>query len=314
MEPVQDIHSPKEINPKINPKKFKPKPYNGHFFWKTAWRAITRKKSRLVGFLIILMFIVMAIVGPWIYPKQLPIDPNAIFAPISWKYPLGTDFEGTSNLALIITGARYVLSAAAMGALFTVVIGTVLGLVAGYFVGWSDSIIMRITDFFLTVPAFPLLVVLSTIWNFGQPIAMGFVLGITGWGGLARAVRSQTLSLRERGFIEAARGLRLSSFYILFREILPNVSSYIGMNLLTSVTGCIYAEVGLFFLGVVPFHVSNWGVMLNLAVFSAGAMSSAEALPYLLSPLLALLLLTLGIVLFLDAIDEMFNPRLKEDI
>ncbi|MFC4619199.1 ABC transporter permease [Camelliibacillus cellulosilyticus] len=305
MEPAQMIRSPKE---------FKPKMYRGPSFWKTAWRATTRKPARLVGFLIILMFTLMAIAGPWFYPKELPIDPNAIYAPISWKFPLGTDFEGTSNLALIITGARYVLFAAAMGALFTVIIGTIMGLVAGYYAGWSDSIIMRITDFFLTVPSFPLLVVLSTVWNFSQPIAMGFVLGITSWGGLARAVRSQTLSLRERGFIEASRGLGLSPFYILFREILPNIGSYIGMNLLTAVTGCIYAEVGLFFLGVVPFHVNNWGVMLNLAVFSAGAMSSAAALPYLLSPLVALLLLTLGIVLFLDAVDEMFNPRLKEEL
>lgn len=295
-----------------SPEPLKIKSYHQQSFLKTAWKAISRKTSRMIGFVIIIIFTLMAIVGPYLYPKELPIDPNAIYAPISWKYPLGTDFEGTSNLALIITGARYVLLAAAFGAIFTVIFGTILGLVAGYFVGWSDSIIMRITDFFLTVPSFPLLVVLSTVWNFGQPLAMGFILGITGWGGMARAVRSQTLSLRERGFVEAAKSLGLSPFYILFREILPNVSSYIGMNLLTSITGCIYAEVGLFFLGVVPFHVNNWGVMLNMAVFSAGAMSSPSALPYLLSPLLALLILTLGIVLFLDAIDEIFNPRLRE--
>jgi peptide/nickel transport system permease protein len=281
-------------------------------FLKSAWHIILKKPSRLLGLGIIILFALMAIVGPYLYPRELPINPNAIYAPISWHYPMGTDFEGTSNLALIITGARYVLFAAAMAAVFTVVFGTVLGLVAGYYLGWSDSIIMRITDFILTIPGFPLLVVLSTVWNFGQPVAMGFVLGITGWGGLARAVRSQTLSLRERGFIEAARTLGLSPMHILFKEILPNVGSYIAMNLLLAVTGSIYAEVGLFFLGVVPFQVNNWGVMLNLAVFSAGAMSSTQALPYLLSPLLALLILTLGVVLFLDAVDEMFNPRLKE--
>ncbi len=280
-------------------------------FWAFAWQTIVKKPGRLIGFIIILLFTFMGIFGPYLYPAQLPINPNAIYAPISWQYPLGADFEGTSNLALVITGARYVLFAAAMGAVFTVAFGTILGLCAGYFIGWTDSVIMRITDFILTIPSFPLLVVLSTVWNFGQPVAMGFVLGITGWGGLARAVRSQTMSLRERGFIEAARGLGLSPLYILFREILPNVGSYIAMNLLLSVTGSIYAEVGLFFLGVVPFQVNNWGVMLNLAVFSAGAMSSPQALPYLLSPMLAILILTLGIVLFLDALDEMFNPRLR---
>ncbi|MCY0879048.1 MAG: ABC transporter permease [Firmicutes bacterium] len=281
-------------------------------FLSIAWRVISARPSRMLGLAIIVFFALMAIVGPFLYPHNLPINPNAIYAPPSLRYPLGTDFEGTSNLALIVTGARYVLFAALMAALFTVFFGTSIGLVSGYFLGPTDTILMRITDFILTIPGFPLLVVLSTVWNFGQPIAMGFVLGITGWGGLARAVRSQTLSLRERGFVEAARGLGLPWWHIVFQEILPNIGPYIAMNLLVSITGGIYAEVGLFYLGVVPFHVNNWGVMLNLAVFTGGALQSPQALPYLLSPLVCILLLTLGVVLFLDAMDEMFNPRLRE--
>lgn len=284
----------------------------GESFLRMAWRVVKARPSRVLGLAIIVFFALMGLFGPLLYPHNLPIDPNAIYAPPSLKYPLGTDFEGTSNLALVITGARYVLFAALMAALFTVVLGTGIGLVSGYFLGVADSILMRITDFILTIPGFPLLVVLSTVWNFGQPVAMGFVLGITGWGGLARAVRSQTLSLRERGFIEAARGMGLPWWHIVFREILPNMGPYIAMNLLVSITGAIYAEVGLFYLGVVPFHVNNWGVMLNLAVFTGGAMQSPEALPYLLSPLVAILILTLGVVLFLDALDEIFNPRLRE--
>lgn len=281
-------------------------------FWQMAWKVITAKPSRLLGLIIMAAFTLMAIFGPLIYPHNLPINSSAIYAPPSLHYPLGTDFEGTSNLALVITGARYVLFAAFLAAIFTVVFGTGIGLVSGYFLGFTDGILMRITDFILTIPSFPLLVVLSTVWNFGQPIAMGFVLGITGWGGLARAVRSQTLSLRERGFIEASRSLGLPWWHIVFREILPNMGPYIAMNLLVSITGSIYAEVGLFYLGVVPFHVNNWGVMLNLAVFTGGAMESPRALPYLLTPLVAILILTLGIVLFLDAMDEIFNPRLRE--
>lgn len=281
-------------------------------FIRMAWRVIKAKPTRILGLGIIVLFTAMAIFGPMLYPPNLPIDPNAIYAPPSFHFLLGTDFEGTSNLALVITGARYVLFAALMAAIFTVVIGTGLGLLSGYYRGATDNVLMRITDFFLTIPAFPLLVVLSTVWNFGQPVAMGFVLGITSWGGLARAVRSQTLSLKERGFIEAARGMGLPWWHIVFREILPNMGPYIAMNLLVSITGAIYAEVGLFYLGVVPFHVNNWGVMLNLAVFTGGAMESPQALPYLISPLACILILTLGVVLFLDALDEIFNPRLRE--
>ena len=141
---------------------------------------------------------------------------------------------------------------------------------------------------------------------------MAIALGVTGWGGVARAVRSQTLSLRERGFLEAARGLGLSSRHVMVKELLPNLAPFVAMNMLLSVTSIIAAEVALFFLGVVPFSSSNWGVMLNQAVFSGGAMDSPAALSYLLSPLVCILLITIGIVLFMDAIDELFNPRLRE--
>lgn len=172
---------------------------------------------------------------------------------------------------------------------------------------------MRVTDMKLTIPGLPLLLVLATVWKFGNPLQMGLVLGLLGWGGVARAVRAQTLSLRERGFIEAARGLGLSTGHIIGKELLPSMAPYIAMNMLIAVTGAVYAQVGLFFLGVLPYESNNWGVMLNLAVFQAGAMITPYALGYLLAPLLAILLLTLGIVLVVDAMDEIFNPRLREE-
>ena len=91
------------------------------------------------------------------------------------------------------------------------------------------------------------------------------------------------------------------------------MAPFIAMNMLIAVTGAVYAQVGLFFLGVLPFEANNWGVMLNLAVFGGGALTTTSALPYLMAPLLAILLLTLGIVLVVDAMDEIFNPRLREE-
>jgi peptide/nickel transport system permease protein len=276
------------------------------------WRVLVRTPGRVFGVIVITVFALMAIVGPYLYPGNLPIDPGAIYAAPSLAHPLGTDFEGADVLALVVTGARYVLLSAVIAAVVMVVVGAGAGIAAGYYGGARDSALMRVTDVVLTVPGFPLLIVLSTVWDFGSPYAMGLVLGIFGWGGLARAVRSQTLSLRGRGFLEAARGLGLPGRHIMAREVLPNVAPYVAMNLLLSVTGAIYAEVGLFFLGVVPFNASNWGVMLNIAVFSAGAVTSPQALTYLLSPLVCILALTLAIVLMLNAVDEWFNPRLRE--
>ncbi|MFF4648549.1 ABC transporter permease [Streptomyces sp. NPDC001380] len=280
--------------------------------WAAALRVLVRKPGRIVGLAILVFFALMGVFGPYLYPGDLAVDPEAIYAPPSAQHWLGTDFAGSDVLQELVVGARYVLLTAAVAALATVVIGTTVGLVAGYHRGLADSALMRATDFVLTIPGLPLLIVLSTLWSFGQPLQMGLVLGVTGWGGVARAVRSQTLSLRERGFLEAARGLGLPTRHVIVRELLPNIAPFVAMNLLLAVIQFIGAEVALFFLGVVPFSSSNWGVMLNQAVFSGGVMNSPEALTYLLAPLVCILLITLGIVLFLDAIDELFNPRLRE--
>ncbi len=278
----------------------------------SARAVVLRRPGRVIGLAILVFFALMGIFGPYVYSGQLAVDPDNIYAAPSAAHWLGTDFAGSDVLQEVIIGARYVLLTAAFAALITAAIGTATGLIAGYHRGLTDSALMRVTDFILTIPGFPLLIVLSTIWSFGNPLEMGLVLGLTGWGGVARAVRSQTLSLRERGFLEAARGLGLSNRHIIVKELLPNIAPFVAMNLLLSVIAFIGAEVGLFFLGVVPFSSSNWGVMLNEAVFAGGAMNSPQALSYLLAPLVCILLLTLGIVLFLDAVDELFNPRLRE--
>ncbi|MFF3669693.1 ABC transporter permease [Microtetraspora malaysiensis] len=282
-------------------------------FWRGVWRVMKRKPSRMVGAVIMAGFAFMGVFGPMLYPDRLPRDTSALYAPPSWAHPFGTDFEGTDVLALVVTGSRYVLLTGLVTAVITVVLGAGIGLFAGFRRGRWDSVLMRITDMKLTIPGLPLMLVLSTVWKFTSAIEMGLVLGLLGWGGVARAVRSQTLSLRERGFVEAARGLGLSTPHIIGRELLPSMAPYIAMNMLIAVTGAVYAQVGLFFLGVLPFEANNWGVMLNLAVFGGGALTTTAALPYLLAPLLAILLLTLGIVLVVDAMDEIFNPRLREE-
>jgi peptide/nickel transport system permease protein len=277
----------------------------------SRWRLLVGTPGRVAASFVIVFFTLMAVVGPYLYPANLPINAHNIYAGPSLAHPLGTDFEGTDVLALVVTGSRYVLFAAAVAAVITLGLGTVAGLTAGYYPRRAGTAVMRVTDFVLAIPGFPVLIVLATIWQFGSPLAMGLVMGLFGWGGIARAVRAQTLSLRERGFVEAARGLGLSGRRIIFAEVLPNLAPYIGMNLMLAVTAFIYTEVGLFFLGVVSYTTSNWGVMLNNAVFQAGAATSTKALSYLLSPLICILLITISLVTLANAVDEFFNPRLR---
>jgi peptide/nickel transport system permease protein len=277
----------------------------------SRWLLFVNTPGRAVSAFIVVLFALMAIFGPYLYPRNLPINANDIYAPPSLAHPLGTDFEGADILALIVTGARYVLFAAAIAAVITIVIGTAAGLTAGYYPRLAGSAIMRVTDFVLAIPGFPVLLVLATIWDFGSLWQMALALGVFGWGGIARAVRAQTLSLRERPFIEAARGLGIPGWRIITAEVMPNVAPFIGMNLMLQLTGFIYTEVGLFFLGAVPYSTNNWGVMLNNAVFQANAMTSPRALSYLLSPLICILLITLALVTLANAVDEFFNPRLR---
>lgn len=275
-----------------------------------AIRVLLGRPSRVVACCILLLFALMAIVGPYLYSSNLAVDPDHLFSSPSGKHWLGTDYAGSDVFTEIVLGARYVVLSAIIAGAITVTIGTTVGLVAGFYRGVTESGLMRVTDFVINLPGLPLLIVLSQLWKFGSPWSMGLVLGITGWGFIARPVRSQTLSLRERSFLEASRGLGLSSAHIIGREILPNVAPFVAMNLLLSVVASVYAQTGLFFLGVVPYSSTNWGVMLNQAIAN-GALENTTAISYLLSPILCILLLTLSIVLLLDATDELFNPRLR---
>ena len=273
-----------------------------------------RKPVHLVGLGILGLYLAMAVLGPVVFPPRvaLTLHPAKIYQGPSWADPLGTDFQGVSILAEIVLGARSVLGVGIGAAFFIVLIGATVGLTAGYAGGWVDTGLMRFTDIFLAIPTFPLLLVLASILNSSSAWMMVVILSVVSWGGLARAIRSQVLTLRERDFVEAARGLRLRSGVIARRVILPNMLSYVAMNFMVSITGAIYAEVGLLFLGIAPFSPINWGVMMNLAEGTAGALYTSRSILYVLSPILAILLLQASIVLLLGGLDELFNPRLRK--
>lgn len=275
------------------------------------WKVLRRHPQNLVGLGILVLYLFMAVVGPGLYPRILPPNPAEVYMPPSWLHPLGTDYAGRDVLGLIVLGTRPILEVAGLAAVFVVVAGGVVGLLAGFLGGFVDAALMRTTDLFLTVPSLPLLILIASITVLTNPLLIAAVLAVTAWGGLARAIRSQVLSYREREYVEAARSLNLGTVHIVLREITPNLMPYIVMNLMLSVTGAIYTEVGLFYLGVLPFKSDNWGVMLNLAYTQSGAIYSSRSILYLISPMAAVLILQLGIVMILRFLEEIFNPRLR---
>jgi len=273
---------------------------------------IYKNKTAFVGFIILLSFVFMATIGPILVPLDTSAHTEEMFQPPSIRHILGADYAGRDIFAEIIHGSRSVLIVGVLAALISVSISVLIGIPSGFMGGLTDWILMRITDIFLTIPSLPLLVVLAAFIRIGNPLIMSLVLSLTSWPGLARAIRSQTLSLRERDFIEAAKVSGLSSMYIVFSELLPNMAPYIAISAIFAITQAVYAQVGLFFLGLAPFTSINWGVMLNFAVSQAGALYSSRSVSYLLSPIVCISLLQISSVLFVRALEEIFNPRLQK--
>lgn len=164
-------------------------------------------------------------------------------------------------------------------------------------------------DVWLTIPRFPLLVVLSGFFTL-DALALALVLAILSWAGLYRTVRAQVLSLRSRDFIEVAFMLDMPKLYIIFKEVLPNMMGFIVANFTLLMRAAIYVQVGLVFLGLLPLD-QNWGVMINVA-WNQGVIYNPDAIWFLLAPTIVICLLILSLVWISRSMEEFFNPGLRK--
>jgi peptide/nickel transport system permease protein len=283
-----------------------------------GWRA-TRRVVRLswadwlgrAGFVLLGVTVLVAVVGPLV----LPFDPAAVgkTAATILKGPtaehwLGTDELGRDVLRETISGSQISLVVGLLATAISMLVGTLVGLVAGYYRSAASALLMRITDFFLVLPALPLIIVLAAL--FGQSLAIIIlVIGLTSWASTARIVRSQVLSLRERVFVERVRGLGATDLRIIGVHILPNVLPLVFANTVLVIAGSILSEATLAFLGLGdPVHVS-WGTMLHFA-FTVGA-AGRGAWWYLLPPGIGIVVVVLGFTLVGHTLDRILNPRLR---
>lgn len=279
----------------------------------TSFRIIRKSPVSLAGFTVIVVFTLMAVLGPPLIPYDRTPHVMDRYLPPSWEHLLGTDYAGRDTFVQIVHGSREVLTVAFLAATITTTIAFVIGIASGFLGGKIDNVLMTGTDIFLVIPSFPLLLIIVTsVPTVLGPVEIAFILSIVGWASLARAIRTQVLSLKEKEFIESARCLGLSNVHILFNEILPNILPYIAMSLVLSIVGAIYAQVGLYFIGAMPFVATNWGVMIQTALGS-GALINPKVWPYLLSPIICLILIQTGFILFLHSLEEIFNPRLRTE-
>ena len=264
-----------------------------------------------VGFLIVATYVFMGTIGIYIVPPpQLMEGPVLLPAFQNWAHPLGTDKFGQDLLKGLIHATPEMLQMITAGAVFTVVVGTVVGTVAGFESGWIDQVLMTITDIMLTIPGLPLVIVLTIAIEPTNPIVVGLLLSINTWAGLARTLRSQVLSIREDSYVEAAKAMGVPTWRIIRGDILPNLMPFIAINFMQAARNVVFASVGLYFLGLLPFTTQNWGVMMNLAR-TAGALRSDQVIHWLVFPMVVIVILTYGLIMLSQGMDRLFNPRVR---
>ncbi|HSJ21130.1 MAG TPA: ABC transporter permease [Nocardioidaceae bacterium] len=277
-----------------------------------TWREFRSHRSGVMGLGILAVFTTLALAAPLLADERGLLVTQAtgkvLDAPSS-TFWLGTDDSGRSVLTLLIWGARVSLFVGLLATAISMVIGTLIGLTSGHFKGWVSAALYRFTEWFLVIPFLPLAIVLATVLGRGL-FTIALVIGVSTWSGTAMLIRSQTLSIEARPYLERARVLGAGHWHQMTRHVLPNVMPMVFANTTLTVAVAILTETTLSFLGLGdPLRVS-WGSMLESA-FSAGAMTTG-AWWYIIPPGVCVILVVLSFTLIGRALEEIFNPRLRE--
>ncbi|HEY4134120.1 MAG TPA: ABC transporter permease [Alphaproteobacteria bacterium] len=271
------------------------------------WRRYRRKTSAVIGLILLVFVALVALAGPWFIPGD-PLD--MVTQPFLWpgtdiEFPLGSDVLGRDILTGIVHGSRVSLLIGFSATIAALGIGVTVGALAGYFRGWIDDVLMRVTEIFQTVPTFLLAVVLVAIF---KPSLSTIVLAISAvtWPAIARLVRAEFLSLREREFVQSCVVIGMGETRIIFRQILPNCLPPIIVMSSVMVASAILTESGLSFLGLGDPNLMSWGTMIGIG---REAMRTAWYMSAL--PGVAILITVLALNLVGEGLNDALNPRLK---
>ena len=329
--PIELTGHAAEASPEATLAGFAPASIEGRSLGQIAWMRLRRDKVAIAGGIVVVLLVLVAVIGPFLVADPLAYHSNLInptfsrpigpWGGISMAHPLGVEpVTGRDMLARIVTGAKWSLLIALLSTVLAVGIGVVAGITAGYVGGWLDSVIARSMDVFL---AFPLLVfaialigVVPTSAHFGPIHASGlalrvglliFIIGFFAWPYMGRIIRGQTLSLREREFVDAARSIGGRTPYILFRELLPNLVGPILVYSTLLIPTNILFEAALSYLGVgIERPTPTWGGMLSDAV--TNQWYSIDPLAMLI-PGTAIFITVIAFNLFGDGLRDALDPR-----
>lgn len=273
--------------------------------------AFLSNPKAIIGAVIMLIFIFFAIFGKYIFPYSTTTDFSNRYAKSSFEHILGTDDMGRDVFRQLINGCRTCVGIAFLTALFTTFIGVFIGVFSGFASGFVDKVLQVITNLFLNVPSFPILLLLSTLITIEDQFTFALVLSIFSWAGLSRSVRAQVISLKERDFIQICKVMNMSRMHIIFKELIPNIYSYIIINFILQMKNAIFGCVGIMTLGLAGFDPSNWGAMLFRA--KSGGLINPKVMNFMIKPLVTVCLFQTGATLLAHGLDEIFNPRLQKN-
>jgi peptide/nickel transport system permease protein len=258
------------------------------------------------------MFILLTIIGPWI----APYDPNytgfAQNASPSWNHLLGTTIQGQDVLSQLLIGCRSTMVVSFIAGFLATIISIVIGVASGYVGGKADEGLSVLSNVFLAIPGLPLLIVLNSYLPAGQqtnPLVIGSVIALTGWAWGARVLRAQTLSLRDRDFVEAARIIGEKRVRIMFGEIGPNLLPILTSSLLFTILYAVGVYTTLAFLGLTNVSTWNWGTMLYWAQSNNAGLAGEWW--WVGPPGIMIALIGTSLALINFGIDEFINPRLR---
>lgn len=268
-----------------------------------------RNGKSMTGLVILAVFVVLAIVGPWIAPR----DPNEttldlLVGPSSTHW-LGTDHLGRDVFSQLLVGTRSVMIVGLVTGVIATALAVLVGVSAGFLGGVADETLSALSNIFLVLPALPLIIIIATQLDDVTSIVIALVLAVTGWAWGARVLRAQTLSLRGRDFIEAARASGESTWRIVWFETLPNLTAIIASSFVSTVTFAVLSQTTLAFIGVTPLTDWSWGTVLYWA--QANQALSRGAWWWFVPAGLLVALLGMALTLINFGIDEFVNPRLR---
>lgn len=278
----------------------------------------------LTGTAMIAFIFLMGILGPYIYDTKLALpassplnrppiwgkaNPALGFGQPTWDHVLGTESSGRDMLAVLIVGSPRSLRVGMIAAGVGVAIGVVLGFLAGFLGGWVDNVIRTLADAVITIPALAVLIVIAAFVKQVSPENMALLLAALNWAGPTRLIRSQVLTLRERGYVQMARLSGASTFDIMFKEMMPNMLPYLASSFTGNVSGAILAATGLEVLGLGPTRIPTLGMTIFYAISAAAILRGMWW--WWGIPILALIWIFTALFQITIGLDEIANPRLR---